>query len=334
MAHLKEFVIKHLKSEAELTFGIIESPMEKYQLTLDAIAEKQQTFVTCWSGEGLAIAMLYSVYTTPSTTHLNIEKVDSSGYFHIPGLATTVVRAILDYYQQICSHLRIQIYCASSEQYLFHLSNRCSEKRIHSDRLLIQWWLKVCDFLSEKYWVIPGENINSVKRMLPSSDWKWGLDVGMKSRASELPIFPDDMIKKGLEYSDTNATVADLIEILGCMETAAGMRGIIVAKSFNHVIKKSHSFLVQNYDELYFQWVQFCFDTKENTLSASRKWKSLIPKQNLHFLKISLDAEEENALADVSKLGKIDPKQLDVGLVKRKPEIRDLTNLVKKKKVK
>jgi hypothetical protein len=319
--HLKNYISKHLN--AELTIGVIEKAETDYQLTKQHTTKRRECLVTCWNKDLLVFAVLYSFYENPA--NLYIEKIDTSGYDSIVGLATTVVRGIIDFYSLTCPELRIQIYCATAEQYLFHQS-KSTDKKVLSDRDLIKWWLKVCDFMTEKYFVVPGESLHSVKRMMPSQDWKWGLGVEMNSIANQLPIFPDDMIKKGLEYADKNATVSELLEIMGCMETASGMRAIIVLKTRTENPITSKSYTVSNYDELVATFMQYRFDTREHARNASKEFKTLVPEKNLITFTASA-ASIENIKETVK------PKVLDIGLVKRKSEIRDLTNLVKKKKV-
>jgi hypothetical protein len=191
---------------------------------------------------------------------------------------------------------------------------------------------------TQKFWVIPGETIHSVKRMLPSPDWKWGLGLGMSQCAAQLPIFPDDMVKKGIEYSDPKATIEELLEVMGCMEAAAGMRAILVLKSQTTETQSAISYIVSNFDELRNKFAKYVFGTNQKVHLISQEWKSLVPTTNQITFLVKTEIEhqgpengEKESIADVTNIVK--PKDIGIGLIKRKPEIRDLTNLVKKKRL-
>jgi hypothetical protein len=339
LQQLQDYLQQSLHCNTKLSIGVIENDPIAYTLSKDVDSQKKEVFVTVMNDRVLLFAMLFSEYSTKDEFHLYIEKIDSSGHDHIPGLASSVVRGVLNYYVRTHRKLRVQIYCATAEQYLFHRSHHAS-KKVHSDRDLIKWWLRVVDQVgfTQKFWVVPGETILSVKRMLPSADWHWGLGIGMSQSASKLPLFEDDMVQKGVNYSDPNATVEEVLEVMGCMETAGGMRAILVLKSETTEIQDRTSYKVPNYDELRVAFATFSFATVQEVHQSSREWKSLLPEANqISFAMVTerVPKEPENGekgtILEATNLVK--PKEISVGVIKRKPEIRDLTNLVKKKKV-
>lgn len=186
-----------------------------------------------------------------------IEKIDSTGLVSDcpKGLASLTISALIKYLQELLSSFQLCVYAATSDQYLFPLSSKSTFKNIKSDRGLIGWWIKALSSSStrepqepplERYCFVPGETMQSSKYLfsgLPdSAQWIWGFGVdGTQVASTVLPSFPDDLVTKALEYAPSEkATVFDLQEVMGVLETHAGLRALLRI-SFQPLQEKNQS---------------------------------------------------------------------------------------------
>jgi hypothetical protein len=337
---MEQFVqsyLKTLQATATLSTSIVTNETYDYSIFKGKNALKRDGLLFISNNSILTFAILFSEYTTHDCTFLYIDKLDSTGYESVSFLATVVVRAVVDYYASVCSKLHVQIYGATADQYLFHKSNSSKNKRIRTDSELIKWWLRTVHEMSsdfEKNWIVPGETNASAARLLPAANgWKWGLGIKDTEPASKLAIFPDDLVKKGVEYSDPKATVGEVIEVMSCLEASSQLRVIISLSKDQDMTRKGltspNTISKKDWDLFYNTFASCSFDSLSNAKDSSKKIQSTFEKLGFSATLITLSNENNQETVQPKDV----PVNIIQGLVKRKPEIRDLTNLVKKKRV-
>jgi hypothetical protein len=56
-----------------------------------------------------------------------------------------------------------------------------------------------------------------------------------------LPLLPDHLTTKGLGYIDDNATIGDLIEMMGCLEASAGLRALLYLEFTDDITRNNEN---------------------------------------------------------------------------------------------
>lgn len=341
---LANFLETNLSGSRDLTINHIITQEYDYQLYPLKKVKRQDCLVLV-NSDGIAqFAALVSLYKD-EIIRIYLEKIDSSGYHPVKGLPSQTVLGILEYFSKCYDKIRMHVYCATSTQLLFTNSSETG-KTIHSDRALVRWWLR-CTAKSNakaRFFYIPGETVSSTKRIVPDG-FVWGLGVDPNSNAHALPIFPDDLVKKSLEYIDPNGKVKDLLELMDCMESAAGMRALITLD-----LECMPAFTASNGIELKL-WYSFMdafgnleFGTEKQAKDSTTKLDNLVKSLDVEsacdctLLPASaapIGEENQNpvtAQVAQSKTNAETTVNSVQGFVKRKPQVTNVANLVKKKK--
>ncbi|KAJ3272158.1 hypothetical protein HDV01_005923 [Terramyces sp. JEL0728] len=266
-----------------------------------------------------AFSALFSHYSNATSNLLYLNKIDTTGYKQIPRLARTVVQGIIGYFSSL-DKIEVHVYCATSEQYLFHESCESKAKNILTDRQLVSWWMKTISLHANQknYVFVPGESIVTMKKMIPvDTIWNWGFPISANESANKLPQFEDNLITKGLQYSNPEATVGELMEVMDCMETASGVRALLTAS-----IDKTES-RYQVEDQEYHSMDQYCC----NLLDYSFANEDVARKSTGEFIK-----ENKVKMAAFSISNVLPEKSVQVEVKRKAEHIADITNLIKKKK--
>ncbi|KAJ3258728.1 hypothetical protein HK103_003322 [Boothiomyces macroporosus] len=316
---MEEFVIHHLQEKLAATVTLsIGTLINSSKSTLGGSDYEKTDYLMVISNQNiLCFAALFSHYKNDKHQMLYLNKIDTSGYSQIPGLPRTAIQGLIGFFAAL-NPIQVHVYCATSEQYLFHSSSSSKDKKILADRQLVAWWLKTVDVCptQKNYIYVPGESLVTIKKMLPSNtNWNWGFAIDKGDLAEKLPAFEDDLITKGLQYSSPGATVAELMEVMDCMESAGGVRAVVTV----HVDRIASKMEIK--ERKYSAMTEYCGGLLKHSFASEGDAK----KSTINFL-------NENELKLTELTISNNEKSVSTESKRKSENISDITNLIKKKK--